>query len=120
MSLKKGFNVAAFVSSIVLAVAAGCQNPTAGFNPNASVSATYSSISASILNPACVNCHGGSGGYSFDNYSNTLKAVAKGNPGASPLYTAVNSGVMPKGGPALSSSQVTAIFNWIADSAKNN
>lgn len=120
MGLKKRSYL--FVSSLTvcLAVVSGCQNPTAGFNPNAAVNPTYSSISASILTPACVNCHGGSGGYSFDSYSNSLKAVTKGNPASSPIYTAVENGVMPKGGPALSSSEVQAIYNWIADSARNN
>jgi mono/diheme cytochrome c family protein len=84
------------------------------------VTATYSSISKSILTPACVSCHGGSGGYSFDSYANTLKAVTAGKPSSSPLFTSVSTGRMPRGGSALSAAHQQALSDWITAGALNN
>jgi predicted phage tail protein len=84
--------------------------------------ATYSYISANILGPNCVACHGNtiaSAGISFANYTATLKTVTKNNAAASALYVAVNGGGMPPGG-ALTSAQLTAIRTWINDGALNN
>jgi mono/diheme cytochrome c family protein len=120
MGLAKVWSISVFPILILSALLPGCQNPTAGFNPNAAVSPTYTSISSEILVPACVGCHGGAGGYSFNSYANTLASVVKGNPASSPLYTSVKNGVMPKGGPAPSSAEVKAVYDWIADSARNN
>ena len=106
---------AAAIVSIV-----GCQNPTGSFNPNATANPTYSSISSVILSPACVSCHGGSGGYSFDSYQHTMKGVTAGDPSTSVLYTSVSGGRMPKGGPTLSAEQVQAISDWITAGASNN
>ena len=97
----------------------GCSKDSS-INPSATVSPTYSSISSVILQPGCVNCHGGAGGYSFDSYANTIKAVSAGNPSASPLYNSVSSGNMPKGGTKLSQQQIGAIGDWIKANALNN
>ena len=120
MGLLKWCRTAVFTLIILLFVIPGCQNLTPRFNPDTAVAPTYSSISASILVPACVGCHSGSGEYSYDSYTNTLKSLVKGNPASSALYMAVKNGSMPVGNRALSSPEVKAIYDWIADSARNN
>ena len=99
---------------------ASCGATRSTVDATAPASPSYSSISSVLLQPACVSCHGGAGGYSFDSYSNTLAAVSAQNPSASPLYTAVSSGRMPKGGTKLSDAQIKAISDWITAGAPNN
>ena len=84
-------------------------------NPNA----TFTNISKTILQNRCVGCHGGDGGYSFNNYTNTMKAVTAGKPNSSRLYTSVSSGAMPRGG-SLTAAQIQLIYDWILAGAKNN
>lgn len=87
-------------------------------NPNAS----YKWIAANILT-TCTGCHSGTNapkGYRFDSYSNTLGAVIPGNYASSPLYTTTKSGSMPIGGPALNSTELQAIQDWITAGAMNN
>ncbi|MBS1970712.1 MAG: c-type cytochrome [Bdellovibrionales bacterium] len=90
--------------------------PTATATPSM---ATFTYIYNNILKPKCVNCHGSAGGYSFANYTSTLKAVVAKNPAASPLYTATNSGKMPTSG-KLSAQEIKAISDWITAGALNN
>jgi hypothetical protein len=110
-----------FLSVIIVSVFLffGCSKDSS-INPSANVSPTYSSISSVILQPGCVNCHGGAGGYSFDSYANTIKAVSAGNPSGSPLYNSVSAGRMPKNGTKLSQQQISAIGDWITANAPNN
>jgi mono/diheme cytochrome c family protein len=71
----------------------------------------------------CVSCHNPTnlgGGYGFDTYSDTIGAVALGAPQNSPLYTAVASGQMPKGGTPLGTLAVQSIYLWIQMGAPNN
>lgn len=94
--------------------------PTPTPTPTATPSmATFTYIFNNILKPKCVNCHGSAGGYSFANYTATLKAVVAKNPGASPLYTSTNSGKMPTSG-KLSAQEIKAISDWITAGALNN
>jgi mono/diheme cytochrome c family protein len=89
---------------------------------NANANATFKFISANILVPMCVACHksgGASGGYAFDTYTSTLKAVVAKSPSTSPLYTATKGGKMPPGG-ALSAAQLKDISDWITAGALNN
>lgn len=89
-------------------------------NPNA----TFTFISANILVPKCVACHSAdnaTSGYAFDTYLATLDSVVAGNPAASKLYIVTKpGGTMPKGGVPLTAVQLQAVFDWIADGAKNN
>ncbi|WP_210415546.1 hypothetical protein [Bdellovibrio sp. NC01] len=80
-------------------------------NPNA----TYSYISKNILQVSCTGCHS-----SLKTYSGTMKYVSAKNPGASTLYTEVNSGAMPRGSSKLSSASIKAIKDWITAGAANN
>ncbi|WP_413290947.1 c-type cytochrome [Bdellovibrio sp. HCB337] len=90
--------------------------PTPVPNPNA----TFTYISVNVLQKRCNSCHGGAGGFSFNTYTNTLKAVKVGNPTGSVLYTEVNSGSMPQGGAKLPAADIKAIYDWIAAGAPNN
>lgn len=65
-----------------------------------------------IFQPKCVACHA-----SFATHGGIMSAVVAGNPDASVLYTKVATGQMPKNGTPLSSSEVTAIFDWISAGA---
>lgn len=89
----------------------------------ADTTATFSWISANVLQPKCVSCHGGSNPdarYSLENYTNTLKNVVSGNSGTSQLYLKVFNNSMPKGGSSLSTAQKDAIKRWIDNGAANN
>ncbi|MEI6385937.1 MAG: hypothetical protein WCQ50_04830 [Spirochaetota bacterium] len=99
-----------------LVLLAGC----ATIKPTATVSPTYSSISANILSASCIHCHGFMGGYNFSSYANTLKAVDAGNPDSSPLYLSLSSGKMPKLGSHPSAQQIQAVREWIEAGALDN
>lgn len=107
----------AALAGVVAFWALGCGSKGATTDQDASVAATYSSISKNILAPGCVSCHGSSGGYSFESYAQTVKAVTAGKPASSPLYTAVSAGTMPKGGTPLTTQQIQAISDWITAGA---
>ncbi len=106
--------------ALILFYACGSSQSASTIDPNAVVTATYSSISSHILQNGCVGCHGGSGGYSFDSYSNTMKAVAAGSPSSSLLYRSISSGSMPQSGTHPSSAQIQVISDWITAGAQNN
>jgi hypothetical protein len=42
------------------------------------------------------------------------------NPAGSKFYTAINSGIMPRGGSKLSATDIKAVFDWITLGAPNN
>jgi mono/diheme cytochrome c family protein len=108
------FKPAMLIAVVVLA--SGC----ATIDPKAQVAPTYRSISATILSVSCVQCHGVLGGYSFDTYDHTMKAVSPGDPDSSRLYFVVSKGKMPKLGTKLSAPQVQAIRDWIIAGAPDN
>lgn len=61
-------------------------------------------------------------GYNLTSYSNIVKkGIVPGNPAASKIYESITEkkgdDFMPKGGPALSASQITTIKAWIAAGA---
>lgn len=89
---------------------------------------TFASIKANILDPKCLSCHGATvarGGIRYDTYAN---AIATGgiNPGSSStskIIAETNSGEMPPssaGYSPLSSTQMTALRQWIDAGALNN
>jgi hypothetical protein len=90
---------------------------------SAPLTATFSSISANILQPRCYKCHNSlisSGGRRFDSYNSTMNSVVAGAPNSSPLYVNVLSGNMPREGLPLSDAEVAMIGEWILDGALNN
>ena len=106
--------------AFTLLPACGSGGSASTIDPNATVTPTYSSISTQILQKGCVSCHGGDGGYSFDSYSNTMRAVTAGSPSSSRLYTAILSGSMPQSGTHPSAAQLQVISDWITAGAQND
>jgi mono/diheme cytochrome c family protein len=113
--------------SFLLLTAISCgkiEDLDTSFDPNVIISPTYSSISQYVLKPACIKCHGNSessGGYSFDTYLGTMRAVNSGSPNSSPLFISVRTGSMPQGGqPSLSNQQLQAVYDWISNGSPNN
>lgn len=104
----------------LILIVSACSKSSSTIDQNKAVTASFASIYAGILSPGCSGCHGGSGGYSFDSYNNTILAVVKGNAASSPLYTSLSAGRMPKDGTAPSASQLAAIQTWINAGALNN
>ena len=87
------------------------------------LTATFTSINTLILKPKCLGCHNSGnaqGGVSYTSYTSTMSTVIAGNVAGSSLFAAVNSGIMPKNGTRLSTAEITAISNWISNSATNN
>ncbi|MGE5313698.1 MAG: T9SS type A sorting domain-containing protein [Acidobacteriota bacterium] len=86
-----------------------------------------------IFNANCIGCHGGTSGVTLSSYASATssvgaqygtKVIQPGSSASSPLYDKVSNAVpqhgarMPRGGPALSSAQITLIKNWIDEGAK--
>lgn len=79
------------------------------------ISARYSSISATIVQPRCVECH-----TSLGTYQGLLEIVKPGNPNRSGFYREINSGDMPQHSPKLSDAEIQAVYNWILNGAAND
>lgn len=79
---------------------------------------TFTQVSATILVPMCVSCHGKAGGVTLDSYANVMKVVKAGDPDESYLCYEVRNALMPPSGPALSKDQVDLVCGWIAQGAK--
>lgn len=77
-----------------------------------------------IFQSRCVSCHGSSGGYAVDSYSNLMKKnINPGDPDGSILVQRIQGTVqpqMPLGLEPLTSDQIQTIKNWIKDGAKND
>jgi mono/diheme cytochrome c family protein len=84
---------------------------------------TFTEINQSIIQPRCISCHSAaapSDGVNLSTYAGVLAQVTPANPAQSILYTQVQSGAMPKGGPSLSDAQIQDVYNWIEAGAQNN
>jgi len=81
---------------------------------------TFAEIQANILQPKCLTCHS-SGAFTFTSYASLMAAgvVSAGSPLASALYTQVAAGLMPQNAAPLASTDVQAIYDWIAAGATN-
>lgn len=103
----------------------GFSNVTANANGTtlaAGNKASYSYISANIIGPNCVYCHGpqlASRGINISSYNLLLSLVSAGNANGSTLVTITSSGKMPPGGP-LSADQINSLRLWINAGAPNN
>ncbi len=89
-----------------------------------SSSLSFRAVQAQILDAKCASCHSVSdpkGGLNVTSHKALLGSgmVVPGNPGASRLYASISNGTMPPG-ERLPGDQVTAIFNWITEGAKND
>ncbi|MGE0527699.1 MAG: hypothetical protein AB7G93_17025 [Bdellovibrionales bacterium] len=88
--------------------------------PAGALTDTFTSIRQNILDPKCVDCHRALGQVALDNYSDVLGTLFPGSPEASVLYTSVEDGTMPQGGPRLNTAELSAIYDWIARGAPND
>ncbi len=76
---------------------------------------------APVLIERCLPCHSSvkvMGGVRLTTSVSVLRVVTPGEPEKSPLYTSVESGAMPPGGPKLTKDQRDAIRDWIREGAK--
>jgi mono/diheme cytochrome c family protein len=88
-----------------------------------SVPGTYTEINQTIVQPKCIRCHSASApsdGVNLSTYAGAFAQVVAGNPEQSILYTQVQSGAMPQGGPPLTDAEIQDIYNWIGAGAPNN
>jgi hypothetical protein len=99
-----------------------------GGSPDASEAPTFTEIYKTILIVYCSGsgCHdpGTSGGLGFATQASAFAAlshqVTPGDGVDSDLYVTLNTGVMPKGKPKLSASNIALIREWIDDGALDN
>ena len=95
-----------------------------GAMPLPTLAPTFQSISANILIPKCISCHGAAraeSGIRYDSYAATVNSVSVNNANASKLYTVCKSGSMPdRPFGSLSSNELAAISMWINTGAGNN
>jgi uncharacterized membrane protein len=84
------------------------------------LTATFSSIQRHILQPKCLGCHGTAGGFSYADYSATMRSVVASNATASKLYQSILNNQMPKNNAALTSVEKKAVLDWINQGALNN
>jgi hypothetical protein len=85
--------------------------------------ATFQAVYNQILAPKCLSCHGSGTAPTLSSwaaFAQDTRYVLPGNPGQSDIYVQVSSGNMPKGGAALSQSDLTLLYNWIEQGALNN
>jgi hypothetical protein len=100
----------------------GSGSTTGGGGTGTTSSATFTKVYNQILQPKCLSCHG-SGTPNFSSYSSfagKTSIVVPGNPEQSALYTETASGAMPRGGSALNSDELSLLYTWIKDGAKND
>jgi mono/diheme cytochrome c family protein len=88
--------------------------PTPTPTPGPNVNGTYTYIQQNIVGK-CVACHA-----NFNTYDGLKAEVVAGSAMTSLLYTKINTGEMPQGGPFLSVEQIRAVYDWIQAGAMNN
>ena len=81
---------------------------------------TYTTLQSGLFQSRCASCHGTSGGFSTQIYSQISTRLVPGNPVNSLLYQRVANNTMPTSGGPLSASEKQMIFDWIAAGASNN
>lgn len=85
--------------------------------------ATYSLLKEKIFTPICSVCHSGPSapnGFEVLVYSSILSRISPGDAAASLVWQKVDSGEMPDGGPALSTTEVDSIADWINAGGADN
>lgn len=84
---------------------------------------TFKSISANILQPKCVYCHGpikSEESLHYETYLGTMKSVKPKVPTSSKLYTECKNGKMPEPPGTISPAQISVIKDWITNGALDN
>lgn len=115
------------ISNFIISAGSATGSPTGGDYqpaPAPQPEPTFAYIQKQILGPNCAGCHyqgSAKGGYAFDTYTATLKAVNKQAPAESVLYSITQSGAMPISPKSpLNSEQLNLILTWIEKGALNN
>ncbi|MGZ3708570.1 MAG: hypothetical protein ACXWPM_07135, partial [Bdellovibrionota bacterium] len=96
-------------------------SPTGSPTPVTQV--TFQQVNSQVLQPNCAGCHSAGSSPDFSSYATTVSSssvVSPGNPAASALYTAIQTGRMPKGGAQLSQTDQSLVYYWIQQGALNN
>jgi hypothetical protein len=112
--------------AIFFVVLAACNNTPNFAVAGSAPQATFAYVTSTILQPMCSRCHSPSiinGGVVVSNYDSVMGspgAVIPYQPYQSNIFKQCYLGYMPQGGPPLSSSQLTLIYDWIANGALNN
>ena len=101
-----------------------------GLSAEAEAPVSYSATVQPVWNASCGGCHGSSGGLSLTSYANLMAGTSSNGPvvvagdGANSLIVkrlkGEVGGLMPQGGPALSTATITSIETWINQGAHNN
>lgn len=81
---------------------------------------TYTTLKNNIFTPKCVSCHGASGGFATNIYSQILTKLVMGDPATSKLYIRTANETMPQGNPKLTAVEKQQVFDWIVDNAPDN
>jgi len=101
--------------NIAGSIQTGAPSPS---NPTPTPAVTFTYLRQNIFIPKCSQCHGTNmGNYQ---YLMTNNYVVPSSADSSVLYQDVSTGDMPQNGPALSSGEVSSIYNWIQSGAKND
>ncbi len=118
----------ALLAMIMLLSIYGCGSSDGGggYNPPppaGPTAGTFQYVQQLVL-PKCIACHGAGSatGIDYSSYATLMASnvVTAGNPAASRFWTAINTGVMPKGGAKLSQVMIDAVALWIQNGALNN
>lgn len=91
----------------------------------AELAVSYASSIQPIWNANCTNCHGSSGGLTLTSYNSLMSndVIVPGDAANSQLVKRIKGQVgslMPLGGPALSTDNISTIENWINQGALDN
>jgi uncharacterized membrane protein len=95
------------------------QSSPPGESSKSGAIANFAAINADILQPKCLRCHGSqsaSGGVDLSSYAAIVSQpglVVAGSASTSLLYTEVEGGSMPVGGPPLSARELDEVQQWI-------
>lgn len=106
-----------FLLSLLALAACGRPSRMPSLQGNALLSSeelSFDALNETIFKPRCASCHANFTVYESLMDSGTVLAK---NPDQSSLYLRTASGQMPKGGPALSVAEVSAIYDWISAGA---
>jgi mono/diheme cytochrome c family protein len=119
--------VASHADEIQALIRLWVDNSVGGIGDVQALTPTFRSISALILMPKCVGCHGpvrADENVRYDTYANTMRTVRAGLPNNSRLYTECRDNRMPVDAAyvpiPLPAAEVTAIRQWIEAGALNN
>ena len=108
---------------VALFVAACGKDTGTGGQPAAEPN--YKWLSANVIGPKCLECHGAGKKVPFTNYAQVVKWVIPGKSNASPLYQAItapdtNPMKMPKNRTPLAQTETEAFKAWIDSGAKES